>query len=167
MLTWMEGIKTRSVTFLKCDKVILNMELKERQRFRYKNFIEAALCAIIIDNLKQCEVDPKSITVITPFLDQSILLNEHLKPLGIRQVLTIDKCQGIDCDIVILSCTKQTPDQGVLLKDLKRLNVALTRAKKMLVVIGTEKYLQDISPLDQIVDKLNKEGWVQELNSFD
>ncbi len=79
--------------------------------------------------------------MITPFLDQSILLNEHLKPFGIRQVLTIDKCQGIDCDIVILSCTKQTPDQGVLLKDLKRLNVALTRAKKMLVVIGTEKYL--------------------------
>jgi DNA replication ATP-dependent helicase Dna2 len=55
----------------------------------------------------------------------------------------------------------------VLLKDLKRLNVAMTRAKKMLIVIGTEKYLQDISPLDQIVNKFNKEGWVQELNSFD
>ena len=30
MLTWLEGIKTRSVTFLKCDKVICNLDLKER-----------------------------------------------------------------------------------------------------------------------------------------
>lgn len=51
MLTWLEGIKSRSVTFLKCDKVILNLPLKERMRFKYKNFIEAALCAMIIDNL--------------------------------------------------------------------------------------------------------------------
>ena len=106
MLTWLEGIKTRSVTFLKCDKVICNLDLKERQRFKYKNYVEAALCAMIIQNLSQCKVDPKSITVITPFLDQQLLLNEHLKPYGIKPVLTIDKCQGIDCDIVILSCVK-------------------------------------------------------------
>lgn len=145
MLTWLEGIKTRSVTFLKCDKVILSLPLKERQKCRYKNYIEAALCAMIVDNLRHCQVDPRTITVITPFLDQQILINDHLKYYGgVRQVLTIDKCQGIDCDIVILSCSKQTGDQGFLLKDLKRLNVALTRAKKMLIVIGTEEYLKEI-----------------------
>lgn len=78
--------------------------------------------------------------------------------------MTIDKCQGTDCDIVILSCTKQTADKGVLLKDLKRLNVSLTRAKKMLIIIGTEKYLRDIHPFDKIIDKIADEGWVQELN---
>ena len=82
-------------------------------------------------------------------------------------MLTIDKCQGIDCDIVLLSCAKQTPESGFLLKDLKRLNVALTRAKKMLVVIGTEEYLKEIQPLDRIIGKLNAENWVQELNHFD
>jgi len=55
----------------------------------------------------------------------------------------------------------------VLLKDLKRLNVAITRAKKKLVLIGTEKYLKEIKPLDKIIEKLHKEGWEQELNSFD
>jgi superfamily I DNA and/or RNA helicase len=69
MLTWLEEIKKRSVTFLKTDKVILNLKLKERQRFKYKNFIEAALCAMIIDNFKHCGVDPGGITVISPFLD--------------------------------------------------------------------------------------------------
>ena len=53
------------------------------------------------------------------------------------------------------------------MKDLKRLNVAITRAKKKLVLIGTEKYLKEIKPLDKIIEKLQHEGWEQELNSFD
>ena len=52
----------------------------------------------------------------------------------------------------------------MLLKDLKRLNVAITRAKKKLVLIGTEKYLKEIKPLDRIIEKLMDEGWDQELN---
>jgi DNA replication ATP-dependent helicase Dna2 len=55
----------------------------------------------------------------------------------------------------------------VLLKDLKRLNVAITRAKKKLILIGAEKYLREIKPLDKIIEKLKEEGWEQELNSFD
>ena len=86
---------------------------------------------------------------------------------NVRQVLTIDKAQGIDCDIVIISCTKQTGDKGVLLKDLKRLNVALTRAKKKLILIGTHQYLKEIKPLDRIIEKMQDEGWEQELNNFD
>ena len=144
MLTWLEEIKKNSVTFLKTDKVIMNIKLFERKRYPYKNFIEAALCAMIIDNFKHCGIEASSFTIITPFLDQQLLLQEHLKAYDVKQILTIDKAQGIDCDIVIISCTKQTPDKGVLLKDLKRLNVALTRAKKKLILIGTEAYLSEI-----------------------
>jgi DNA replication ATP-dependent helicase Dna2 len=74
-------------------------------------------------------------------------------------VLTIDKAQGIDNDIVIISCTKQTADRGILLKDLKRLNVALTRAKKKLIIIGSLQYLKDINPLSNVLEKIMKEGW--------
>ena len=109
-----------------------------------RNYIEAAICAMVIDNFKHCGVKPDTITVITPFLDQCNLLEKHLASYGIKQVLTIDKAQGIDCDIVIISCAKQTGDSGVLLRDLKRLNVALTRAKKKLVMIGTHEYLKKI-----------------------
>jgi len=69
-------------------------------------------------------------------------------------VLTIDKAQGIDCDIVIISFAKQTGDKGVLLKDIKRLNVAITRAKKKLILIGAAKYLKEISPVDKVIAKL-------------
>lgn len=70
MLTWLEEIKKRSVTFLKTDKVILQLKLKERQRYKYKNFLEAAVCAMIIDNFKHCGVGASNFTIITPFLDQ-------------------------------------------------------------------------------------------------
>ena len=53
------------------------------------------------------------------------------------------------------------------MKDLKRLNVALTRAKKKLILIGTEGYLKEIKPLDKILEKMQAEGWEQELNNFD
>ena len=56
MLTWLEEIKKRSVTFLKTDKVILQLKLKELQWYKYKNFLEAAIYAMIIDNFKHCGV---------------------------------------------------------------------------------------------------------------
>ena len=71
---------------------------------------------------------------------------------GVKQVLTIDRAQGMDCDIVIISCCKQTGDKGILLKDLKRLNVAITRAKKKLIIVGSLGYLQVIKPWDQICE---------------
>jgi len=37
----------------------------------------------------------------------------------------------------------------------------LTRAKKMLVVIGTEKFLKEISLFKRILNKLNGERWVR------
>lgn len=69
MLTWLEEIKKNTVTFLKTDKVILQLKIKDRQKFKYKNFLEAAICAMIIDNFKHCGVEASSFTIITPFLD--------------------------------------------------------------------------------------------------
>ena len=45
MLTWLEEIKKRSVTFLKTDRVIMSLKIKERQRYRYKNFFLALVSA--------------------------------------------------------------------------------------------------------------------------
>jgi hypothetical protein len=36
-----------------------------------------------------------------------------------------------------------------------------------LILIGTEKYLKEIKPLDKIIEKIRSEGWEQELNTFD
>jgi DNA replication ATP-dependent helicase Dna2 len=78
---------------------------------------------------------------------------------GLR-VLTIDKAQGIDSDIVIISFTKWTNDKGQLLSDIKRLNVSITRAKKKLIFIGCEQYLKEYEELQKIFEILNEKEWV-------
>ena len=40
-------------------------------------------------------------------------------------------------------------------------------SKKKLIMIGTECFLKSIVPLDQIIEKVNSEGWVAEVNRFD
>ena len=90
MISWLEQLKQRSVTFLKTDKLVLQVDLSLRMRFKYRNFYEAALVSLIIDNLKFCGVSPSLVTVITPFQEQERLLNTHLSQYGC-QVMTIDK----------------------------------------------------------------------------
>ena len=88
MLTWLETIKTQSVSFLKTDPIILSLKQFELSKTKYRNYIEAAICSMIIDNFRGCGVDPGTITVICPFLEQANMLGEHVKPV---KVLTIDK----------------------------------------------------------------------------
>ena len=64
--------------------------MQERQASKHKNFIEAAVCAKIIDNFVQSGIDASRITVITPFTEQQYLLKSHLSDYGVK-VLTIDK----------------------------------------------------------------------------
>ncbi|ETO01273.1 hypothetical protein RFI_36167, partial [Reticulomyxa filosa] len=72
---------------------------------------------------------------ISTNVDQNMLLD------------TIDRFQGRDCDVIILSL-KHTPlDRKVasILHDWRRVNVALTRAKKKLIVIGSEACFLNIA----------------------
>ena len=64
----------------------------------------------------------------------------------------------IYCDIVVFSCTKQTQDEGILLKILKRLNVAFTRAKNSFYHWNWE-IIQRYMPSERILNKLNDKRW--------
>jgi hypothetical protein len=75
--------------------------------------------------------------VITPYLAQALLLKRELKKIkSLRawDVATVDSFQGQEGDIVIVS-TVRTKSVGFT-DDSHRLNVALTRAKRILRVVG-------------------------------
>ncbi len=85
-----------------------------------------------------------NMAVISPYKQQISLLKEQLdhaedlqKVKQYISVNTIDSFQGQERDVVYISLTRSN-DKGEIgfLSDIRRMNVAMTRAKKKLVVIG-------------------------------
>ena len=71
------------------------------------------------------------------------------------QVSTVDAFQGAERDIIILGCVR-TKSLGFT-EDCRRLNVAITRAKRHLIVVGKESLLRRNSNWRYIIDKAKSE----------
>lgn len=66
----------------------------------------------------------------------SALNKEKLIEGNSSDVLTIDKSQGTDKEVIIFIFHKGNKD---LIENYRRLNVALTRAKNKFIIVGSEK----------------------------
>ena len=116
----------------------------------FLNRSEANAVEKIVTHLLKHGVGPWQIGVITPYEGQ----RAHVVALMLRhgslsqklysevEVASVDAFQGREKDYIILSCVRSNEHQGIgFLSDPRRLNVALTRAKYGLVVLGNPKVL--------------------------
>ena len=100
---------------------------------------EASLVMRHIEWLVQHGIPPACIAVLSPYAAQVHLLSQHIRTMyGTSiEVGTVDGMQGREKDVVILSLVRSNDEQQVgFLHDSRRLNVAMTRARRQLVVIG-------------------------------
>jgi DNA replication ATP-dependent helicase Dna2 len=87
-----------------------------------------------------------SIGVITPYRAQIALIRSKL-PIEKIQIDTVERYQGGAKDIIILSLVANRPSQLKTLVSLskegidRKLNVALTRAKEQIIILGNEEIL--------------------------
>jgi hypothetical protein len=82
-----------------------------------------------------------SIGVITTYADQRDLLRRRLSHInkGVRTVMidTVDSFEGRECDIVIVSMVRSNGYGEIgFLKKEQRINVALSRARRLLIMVG-------------------------------
>lgn len=109
-----------------------------------------------------------SIAIISPYKQQIDTLKEQFLSAPSLQayehkiaINTIDSFQGQERDIVYISMTRSNPDSRIgFLSDIRRMNVAMTRARKKLVVIG------DSATLSQFPFYSNFISWAQDRNAY-
>ncbi|KAJ6794198.1 regulator of nonsense transcripts 1-like protein [Iris pallida] len=116
----------------------------------YLNRTEAANVEKIVTTFLRSGVLPGQIGVITPYEGQRAYIVNYMSRNGsLRQqlykeieVASVDSFQGREKDYIILSCVRSNEHQGIgFLNDPRRLNVALTRARYGIVVLGNPKVL--------------------------
>ena len=96
---------------------------------------EAALVVKKVQQLLNANVSATSIAVITPYSAQVELLREQL-PDGI-EIGSVDGFQGREKEAVVISLVRSNVKGEVgFLAETRRMNVALTRARRKLLVIG-------------------------------
>ncbi len=113
-----------------------------------------------------------SVAVISPYRHQVELLKELINSYSFFtenknriSVNTIDSFQGQERDIVYISLTRSNPDNVIgFLSEVRRMNVAMTRARKKLVMFGDSATLSKFNfyaDLISYADKINgyKSAW--------
>jgi DNA replication ATP-dependent helicase Dna2 len=107
------------------------VEMRQDER---KNEAEAALVSEVVHELiRHQRVHPETIGVVSPFRAQVVLLRQRLAGTGVS-VDTIERFQGGERDIMILSFVRSRGTDFVF--DERRLNVAITRARRKLVLVA-------------------------------
>lgn len=114
----------------------------------------------------------KSVGIITPYLVQRDNIRSKFGQIQNDFIMlnieinSVDAFQGSDRDIIIYDIVRSQSDNKVnieFLADEKRLNVALSRTKELLFIVGDAEFIYKISikdksnPFKTIIEKLSKD----------
>ena len=118
---------------------------------------EAELVVRIVTALREANVPAAAIAVITPYNAQVQLLRSRLGGEPELEIGTVDGLQGREKEAVVVSLVRSN-EQGEVgfLAELRRLNVALTRARRHLTVIGDSATLAHDRDLCGLVEHLQQ-----------
>ncbi len=97
---------------------------------------EADVVCRCVEQLTEAGLSGPHIAVIAPYAAQVRCLRERLSAPGL-EVDTVDGFQGREKEAVVVSLVRSNPEGEIgFLADVRRMNVAFTRARRKLIVIG-------------------------------
>ncbi|WP_340153027.1 IGHMBP2 family helicase [uncultured Marivirga sp.] len=146
---------SKPVVFLPCPEGI---EKQLTDSYSFFNQAEIDLTKEVTDALLSSRLFPEDIGIISPYDQQVSRLKSALRDYHV-EIKSIDGFQGREKEVIVLSLVRSNAEENIgFLKDYRRLNVALTRAKRKLIIIGNPKTL--IS--DPMYKSLIKNNYIQE-----
>jgi len=104
-----------------------------------------------------------SIGIVSPYREQVVMMQDKMRtdfdhfPEADIDIDTIDSFQGQERDIIYITMVRSNPQGEIgFLKDTRRMNVAMTRARKKLIIIGDSATLAHFSFYSQLLDYAEK-----------
>ena len=137
------------------------------KRIVLKNEMEVCLTRLICRGLIRCGISQKDVGVMSPYRSQLKLLSRSLQLFPQIEVNTVDQYQGRDKECIVFSLVRSNSDGqiGILLKDWRRINVAISRAKSKLIILGSLSTLEKSKDANivRFVQSIQKHKWVLNL----
>lgn len=158
-------IDTAGVSWLQEDEVnneIIGNKAAEGHAVVHRSKSNRAEAALVVNYAKELVVtygvDPEDIGIITPYSKQVRLIKlllqlqqDEIEPifstggtaipaLGSITVSTVDGFQGREKEVIVISMVRSNVSHSIgFLSDVRRLNVAVTRARRHLVLVGNSE----------------------------
>ncbi|XP_075361450.1 DNA replication ATP-dependent helicase/nuclease DNA2 isoform X2 [Mycteria americana] len=161
--TWLQEVldPDTPVCFLNTEKVPAP---EHAEKGGVSNMTEAKLVLFLTSLFIKAGCKPSDIGIISPYRHQLKTITDLMAKLKENrvEVNTVDKYQGRDKSIIIVSFVRNSNDEnlGALLKDWRRLNVAITRAKHKLIMVGCVPSLCRYPPLEKLLCHLQSEAMI-------
>jgi DNA replication ATP-dependent helicase Dna2 len=156
------------VAFINTDPLLPESREKAKGN-RIVNPTEAQICVQLVESLLAVGVPAPNIGVMTHYRSQLALLKHGLRNYSEVEMHTADRFQGRDKEVIILSLVRSNEAKsiGELLKDWRRINVAFTRAKTKLLVIGSRDTLKGNGEGEEMVARfvglMEEKEWIFDL----
>ncbi|KAI6231988.1 Proable exocyst complex component Sec6 [Aphelenchoides besseyi] len=121
---------------------------QRRQTTSLRNDGEAHEIVKHVQRLMKAGLPAKDIGVITPYLAQANCIKQLLNKVEDLVVSTVDAFQGQEREVICMSLVRT---QGLgFLKDLRRMNVSITRAKRQFFLVANSDVLEEDSALAEL-----------------
>lgn len=139
-------------------------ELIDEESLSTSNELHAGLAAVEVERLLARGLAAQDIAAITPYGAQVRLLRRLLAD-AVRaglEIGTVDGFQGREKEAVVVDLVRSNSTGNLgFLKDVRRTNVALTRAKRSLIVIGNGQTLATHDYYRALLDAAQQAGVLQ------
>lgn len=140
---------------------VLGTEQMEHQSHYNAEEVTAVL-PIVNQLLKNGVTNARKIAIITFYRKQVEKLCDAVQQLHpqwseLMKISTVDSFQGSEQDVVIVSCVRANASGFVgFLQDMRRVNVAFTRAKFSLIIIGNSETLKKDQKFALLLEELQQ-----------
>ncbi|MDO5811117.1 MAG: IGHMBP2 family helicase [Methanobrevibacter sp.] len=137
-----------ALLFIDTSDVEDNREMHLKDSKSIVNELEADVSVGIARDYLNAGVSEDDIGIISPYADQVKLIQENT-PVEVK---TVDGFQGREKEIIIISTVRSNEYGNIgFLNDLRRLNVAITRAKRKLIIIGNKDTLINNQTYERLI----------------